>query len=123
MLPKKQRVTKKTDFERLIKSGKYFSTNNFSVRYLYTINSDNSKNSLKLAISVGLKISKKANERNRLRRRVAAAVAGALKEKISSVMDKSVNILLVPKKSSEILETAELSEEIKSIINIILKNG
>lgn len=122
MLPKKQRLSKKTAFERLVAEGKRFTTDNFSVRYIYLDNSNNTEKKLKLAVSAGIKLSKKATERNRVRRRIYSIVSEAIQGFDKKIKEQNIEILISPKNKCEALKKAELSQEIKFILNKIIKN-
>lgn len=120
MLPKTNRLTKNTSISRVAEKGLRLSTPNLFVKYLILDNVNNAKNRLKLAISVGIKLSKKAVVRNQTRRRVAEAFREVLK---GVELKTNVEILVIPKNTTETLKSAELSQEAKLIINKILKNG
>lgn len=88
MLPKNLRLTKKRDFEVVIKSGRWFRSQNLSLKVLnLNTNSqvklldNNLKKPLKIAVSVGIKFSKKAVERNKIRRQIFEATRLALQGK------------------------------------------
>lgn len=123
MLPKKQRLSKKTAFERLVAEGKRFTTDNFSVRYIYLDNSNNTEKRLKLAVSAGIKLSKKATERNRVRRRIYSIVSEAIQGFDKKIKEQNIEILISPKNKCEALKKAELSQEINFILNKIIKNA
>jgi len=75
MLPKKYRLTKRKDFENVFTNGKFFYNQYVTVKYL--------KNELdlpRLAFVVSNKISKKAVERNKIKRRLRAIFYSSLKE-------------------------------------------
>ena len=75
MLPKEYRLTKRKDFENVFKNGKFFYNQYVTVKYL--------KNELdlpRLAFVVSNKISKKAVERNKIKRRLRAIFYSGLNE-------------------------------------------
>lgn len=122
MLPKKNRIPRK-DFKiffekrsastrdakstRLDSSkrarGGYFNSPNFSMR----VAPDN--NSSRFAVSVSKKVSKKAVDRNRLRRR-SYAVIGGIKETVKGMH------MIIAKPSARNLKGEELSKELISLI-------
>jgi ribonuclease P protein component len=65
MLPRKYKLKRDNDFKRVFKQGKYQQKDFIRLRFL--------KNNLKIsrfAFVIGLKISKKATQRNRIRRQL-----------------------------------------------------
>lgn len=65
MLAKDNRLTKKKDFERILKTGRIFNTPYFRIRTL-----PNNLAVSRVGIIVSTKVSKKATVRNRLKRQV-----------------------------------------------------
>ena len=65
MLAKTYRLAKRSDFDHLFKCGKKINFPIFTIRYL-----DNGLNKSRFAVVVSNKISKKATERNKIKRRV-----------------------------------------------------
>ncbi len=63
MLPKKNRLTKKEDFERVSSKGSYFSFQNISIKI-----ARNDLSFPRVGFSIGKKISTKATDRNRIKR-------------------------------------------------------
>lgn len=81
MLPEQNRLRKVRDFNLLMKYGRYAKSGELTLRYLDVSRlpedmipkrekANEFRRQLKCAFSVGLKVSKKAVERNRLRRRL-----------------------------------------------------
>lgn len=70
MLPKEKRLTKQKDFDKVYKESKSLFGVILSLRC-----SKNNLNKTRVAIVVSNKISKKAVERNKIKRRVRAAVS------------------------------------------------
>ncbi len=69
MLPRKYKLKKDNDFKKVFKEGKYQQKEFIKIRFL--------KNNLdisRFAFMVGLKISKKASQRNKIRRRLEEIV-------------------------------------------------
>lgn len=81
MLPKKHRLTKKKDFGRVFKQGKHYQQDFISLK----INKNNLEFS-RFGFIVGLKISKKAVVRNKIRRRLSEIIRLKFKQ-ISSGFD------------------------------------
>lgn len=75
MLPFKNRLVKKKDFDKVHQSGQFFSTGNIAMKV--------AKNDLpdtRVGIIVGLKFSKKAAERNRMKRQIRDLFQGELRK-------------------------------------------
>lgn len=73
MLPRKNRIDKKL-FPEFIKKAKTFSSDNMYLKAVYNCPKDKA-----FAFVVSLKVSKKATERNKLKRRVRAITHSPLK--------------------------------------------
>lgn len=72
MLPRKNKLKKKTDFKKVFDQGKYCGSSFIGLKAL--------KNDLgysRFGVIVGSKISKKAVERNKIKRRIENSVSGA----------------------------------------------
>ncbi|MFA6105597.1 MAG: ribonuclease P protein component [Patescibacteria group bacterium] len=127
MLPKNLRMTKKRDFEIVLKHGRWFKAEQLSLKLLKLseINKiiilkkdlDKVNKQLKIAVSVGIKYSKKAVERNKLRRQIFEAVQPLITKKL---IEEGGYILIVPnlpktaiKNIKHIIPFAEISKEIK----------
>ena len=74
MLPQKNRIDKKL-FPEFIKKAKTFSSENFNLKVVYNCPKDKA-----FAFVVSLKVSKKAAERNKLKRRARAITYPLLKD-------------------------------------------
>jgi len=75
MLPFKNRLVKKKDFDRVHQSGQFFSEANIAMKV--------SKNDLpdtRVGVIVGLKFSKKAVERNRMKRQIRDLLQGEIRK-------------------------------------------
>lgn len=126
VLNKDYRLAKKRDFDLLLKHGIFINGENLSIRVLNLAqnkkyfpkkeNINNFEKQLRIAFSVGLKISKKAVERNRVKRQMSEAVRLLMKEQ---GVKTGFYLLFIAK--PKILEKsyAEISEE----INLLLKKG
>lgn len=63
MLAKKNRLTKREDFSRVYSKGLYVSINGIAIKYARSENVET-----RIGLSVGKKFSKKATQRNRIKR-------------------------------------------------------
>jgi len=109
MLPKENRLKKKKDFETIFKSGKLIKGKDILVKYLYNKEEDS-----KIGFIVSKKVSKKATERNKIKRRFREIIR-ANKEKIK----KGLGIIIIALPSSKKLSFKEIDSEIKNILEII----
>lgn len=69
MLRKEYRVTKKRDFEKIRKKGRFFSDDFITISFL-----KNNLSICRVSVVVSKKILKRATERNRLRRQIQEAI-------------------------------------------------
>ncbi|MEW6407418.1 MAG: ribonuclease P protein component [Patescibacteria group bacterium] len=81
MLPKKFRLSKKKDFERIHKFGKFFGQDFLAIKLI-----KNNQKILRFGFLVSLKISKKATVRNKIKRRLRESVRQKL-DKIKTGFD------------------------------------
>lgn len=106
MLPFKNRLTKRKDIEAVFRYGNFFS---FGDIYLKA-----AKNELKetrIGIIVGLKFSRKAVERNRIKRQIREIIHAKLNR-----IKKGFDIALIPKKSEEgRLDKDDLEKSIEEV--------
>lgn len=70
MLAKIYRITKESDFEKVFKNGKKVSSQDFIIRFMA-----NGLENCRFSVIVSNKISKKATERNKLKRRIKATIS------------------------------------------------
>lgn len=123
MYPKDNRLAKTRDFNLLLKYGRWANGRIFDLKYLNLPTarkffppkeeSDNFEKQLKLAITVGLKISKKAVDRNRIKRQASEAIRLLLqKEEIAS----GYYFLFVAKKGALDSDYTEISQEVKLLL-------
>lgn len=100
MLPKELRLRKENDFKRVFGEGKLFRTPFFDLR---TVN--NGLKFCRFGFIVGLKVSKGATQRNRLRRQLAGAVK-IIKNQIKPGFDIVFigKTALIGKKQEEIIQ-------------------
>jgi len=85
MLPKKNRIKKKKDFDRLFKKAKSIKTKNFVLRVL-----PNALNENRFGFIVSQKVAKKAVVRNKTRR-----ILSQIAEKINKEIKTSTDIVVV----------------------------
>lgn len=129
MLPTENRLKKLTDFNLLIKNGHWLNAEPFTFKFIYLPNYEKSfpkrviklgekeienyKKQLKLAFNVGLKISKSAVKRNRLKRQMREVVRllnkdGQLKTGYFGLLNAGPGSLS--------LDYAEISQKITSLL-------
>lgn len=104
MLPKKNRLKKRKDFERVFKQGKGFKED-----FLYLKIVKNNFETTRFAIVVGKNFSKKAVERNKIRRQINEILGAKLTE-IKPGIDGVIVLLL--KEKTEFLELKKLVDKL-----------
>ena len=108
MLPKKYRLNKRKDFENVFKNGKFFYNQYVTVKYL--------KNELdlpRLAFVVSNKISKKAVERNKIKRRLRAIFYTSLKE-----VRPGLDYIIIVKAAIKEVSFMEMKESLNSLFKV-----
>lgn len=129
MLPKDNRLKKLTDFNLLIKNGRWVSNEPFTFKFIYLPDHEKSfpqrvlkseqkiiddyKKQLKLAFNVGLKISKSAVKRNRLKRQMREMVRLLYKD---NKLKTGYFGLLNAGPGSLDLDYAQISQKIASLL-------
>lgn len=111
MLPSKNRLTKRTDFARVYRSGSFFSEGPISLKAV--------KNELELTrigFSIEKKFFKKAIERNRIKRVLREAFRIKLKD-----LKVGLDIVVFYKKHEEKPDFKIISEVAKKLINKLNK--
>jgi ribonuclease P protein component len=126
MLKPENRLKKTRDFNLVIKHGRWVNAEFFDLKYLELAKNreffpkkedpEDFVKQLKLAFSVGLKLSKSAVKRNRLRRQMREAARLLIKDER---LKNGYFILFVAKKGSMDLDYAKISQE----ISLLLKKG
>lgn len=106
MIAKKFRFGKRADFDKIFRSPNKFYSNNLVLKFYKTENLNN-----RFAIVVSKKISKKAVERNKIRRRIYEVLRLNL-DKIKTPYD----IVFLVKKGVISLEYCEIESEIMYIL-------
>ncbi|MEM2954991.1 MAG: ribonuclease P protein component [Candidatus Nanoarchaeia archaeon] len=110
MLPKRFRLTKKKDFEKVLKSKKFFSEKFIFAKVI--------KNELRISrfgFIVTLKISKKATERNRIRRQLHEIIRNNLDQ-----IKKGFDFVFIVRPEIKNKSFKEIKE---SLLNLLLKEG
>jgi ribonuclease P protein component len=105
MIKKEKRLRKKKDIENVFKNGKSFYSEILGVKIL--------KNDLKISrycVVISANISKKAVERNKIRRRIKAVI---LKEE--SLLKKGFDCLIITKKEILSANFSLITDNIKAI--------
>jgi ribonuclease P protein component len=126
MLPKDNRLAKVRDFNLLLKQGRWINGRFLDIKILELekaarflpkkIDANNFIKQLRLAITVGLKVSKSAVKRNRLKRQVGEALGLLLK---GGRIKMGFYLLVVARKEALEKNYAEISQEIE----LLLKKG
>ncbi len=98
MLPLKNRLKKKKDFQRVFKEGEPFKED-----FLFLKRSENRLNKTRLGFIVSLKVSKKAFIRNKIKRRLREAV----KEKIEN-LKKGYDVVIIVQREAKEKEFKEI---------------
>lgn len=123
MLPSENRLTKVRDFNLLLRKGYWVRGEQMSLKVLNLAENrnlfpkkedpDKFEKQLKIAFSVGLKVSKKAIERNRLRRQLREVVRLLLKE---GKLKKGYYLLFTPTPAIMEQDYAKISAEVGSLL-------
>ncbi len=126
MLQPENRLTKVRDFNLVMKHGRWLSGRFLRVKWLKLADFQNHfpkkedvdkfKKQLKLAIIVGVKVSKSAVKRNRLKRQMREVVRLLLKD---SCLSEGYYLMLMAQKEMLDKNYAEISEEIKLLLGKI----
>jgi ribonuclease P protein component len=106
MLPKKNRLRRRRDFEEIITKGSYYKKGGLAVKYL--------RNNLPLsrvAFVVSKKVSNKAVVRNKIKRRLRAVLREWLGE-----IKKGYDVIFFTQKGIEKKSFPELESEIEAIL-------
>ena len=109
MLKKTNRLLKNTDFARIMRRGRAVASGDFLLKYAKT---DSSQSRFGFVISV--KVSKKATERNLLKRQIREIIRNNIK-----IIAGGYNFVFVARKSALNLTFSELKEEIMRLLSKI----
>ncbi|MEK7625497.1 MAG: ribonuclease P protein component [Patescibacteria group bacterium] len=123
MIPQENRLTKKRDFNLIISHGRWVSAPGLSLKALNLAENrnlfpkkedpDKFEKQLKIAFSVGLKYSKKAVERNRMRRQISEVVRLHLK---NSDLKPGFYLLFTAQPAMKNYNFAEISQKVKLLL-------
>jgi ribonuclease P protein component len=123
MFQQENRLRKLRDFNLVLQHGQWLNGQFLDIKYLELAKKqdffpkkedpENFKKQLKLAIAVGLKISKSAVRRNRIKRQVREVLRLLIKENALKI---GFYILVIVKKSILEKEYADISQEIKVLL-------
>lgn len=113
MLPKKLKLKLRAEPDFFQNAERYFAKS-FTVFY-----KKNPEGKLRLAVVVPKKVSLKAVERNRMKRLVSAAVAGAAQPHLSA----PYSLVFVAKAAAKKTEARRLSEEINQAFEKIIEQN
>ncbi|MDQ1283832.1 MAG: ribonuclease protein component [Patescibacteria group bacterium] len=109
MLSRKNRLIKKEDFSSIYRGGKFFAHSNISAKI-----KKNGLDQTRLGISIGLKFSKKAVERNRIKRQIREAF-----QKRIGVIEKGWDVVFMAKKAEK-NDLKNKSESVEKSLEILL---
>ena len=107
MLPFKNRLVKRKDFEKIQRAGQYFSEGNIAIKFV-----SNGSENLRIGFSVGLRYSKLAVARNqakRMLREIFRAKLGQIKKGVD--MD-----VIIRKREGEKIKSQKLAEEVDAVL-------
>lgn len=126
MYTKDNHLTKVRDFNLVLKHGYWINSQFLSLKvldlaknenhFLSTWDVDKFKKQLKIAINVGLKVSKKAVVRNRAKRQVTEVLREVMKGEGSGLIKNGFYLFFVAKPNIKDKNFAEISEEVKLLL-------
>lgn len=108
---KKNRLNRRSTIGFLLKRGKKFTNKLFLFKYDFSRNVDS-----QFAIIISKKISKKAVERNKLKRQISEALRLHLE-----LINKPINCVIIPHKHILQFEYAEIEKQLIFFLKIITK--
>jgi len=106
VLPSKNRLKKKKDFERTFKKSKGIKNKLFVL-----LSSKNSDADSRFGFVVGQKVSKKAVKRNKIKRRMRSVVEQSL-----SIVKKGLDVIIIGLKPLEEADFSETKEALKDLL-------
>lgn len=104
--PKSSRLLRHADFQRVYQTGRRQFTGNMTVFFLRRASDDSSGSSLRVGLTVG-KVLGGAVDRNRIKRRMRAAVRGSW-----PAQQAPVDVVFNPRKSVLDLPFADVAQEV-----------
>ncbi len=107
MLPRKHRLAKVRDFAHLKETGKTRRTRFFTVRYTKTEQKDS-----RVAVIVSAKVSKKAVERNKLKRRLRNILSKRLRD-----LPKHTDVAFYAHGSASKATFSDIEADIEQLLN------
>jgi ribonuclease P protein component len=111
MLPFKNRLTKRKDIEKIQKIGMFFSEANIAIKI-----ANNGLNETRIGFVAGLKFSKRAVERNQIKRQMRDIVKQRLQK-----LKKGLDVLVMVRKREE--EKIYFEKLEKNIDQVLQKSG
>ena len=111
MLPKKNRLKKRKDFERVFKEGKRYNE-----KFLFLVTAPNHLSFPRFGFVVNLKVSKKATVRNKIKRRLREIIRGFLPE-----IKKGIDCVIVARPEIKEATFQEMKEVLSRLIKKIIK--
>lgn len=105
MLPKENRLRKKKDFDLVFKIGKVAGSANFFLKH-----SKNNLNVSRIGFICSKKVSKKATQRNRIKRYLRETARGFL-----PLMRASEDIIVLAKPGSAVLDFHQTKDEVSQL--------
>lgn len=107
MLPRKNRLTSRKDFDLIYRTGQLFSFGSIFLKIRET-----EEKHTRVGFSVGIKFSKKAVDRNRVKRQLREIVL-----KYMNKIEKNVDmVVMTRKKIDEKLDSASLEKDFKKAL-------
>lgn len=111
MLPFKNRLVKRKDFEKVQKIGQFFSEANIAIKV-----APNGMPDTRVGVVVGLKFSKRAVERNQMKRCLRDIAQKKLKE-----MKKGMDVAVMIRKRDN--ERVYMDKLQKNLASVLIKSG
>ena len=107
MLPFKNRLTKRKDFEKVQKGGRFFSWDNVMIKVL-----ENGSDETRIGFIVGLKFSKKASIRNQVKRQLREN----FQKELAFIKGGLDIIISLRKRENEKVKHDQLNKNIKTLL-------
>ena len=107
MLPYKNRLIKRSDFASIYKGGAFFSAGNVTIKYR-----KNGLGETRIGVAVGLKFSKKAVERNRIKRQIREI----FRDKIKDIKPGWDIVVMGRRREGENVEFTKLKELVEEVL-------